>query len=413
MLENIMLHCRFGSRLCAVLALFLCLLFALPATAGPLNAKSAILMDATTGRILYEQYADRRIPPASLTKVLSMYVAMEAISAGKTSYQKKVKVSRNAAKTRGSTMFLKTGDVVTLDKLLYGMAVASGNDASMAVAEHVAGSASAFVPRMNRLARRIGMKNSRFMNVHGLPADGQYTTARDMLTMARSYEKKYPKARKYHLAKYIQHNGKTEPNHNPLVGYYRGINGLKTGWITAAGYNIIVSATRNGHKLIGVILGAPNTGVRAAESRRLLNAGFKAIRQKNLTVAQELGVSAKQALRFGKGNPVMEKPKKKAVAQKNIKKSEAAMKKERSRSQEKARLKAEQKKKASAKSKKKSTAVVSKAPVRKPAEKSRAVPQKKAPSKKTVQKTPASAAPAAKKLSAAEAALADIKASRK
>lgn len=342
--------CHTGSRLCAALAFLLCLLFAVPAIAGPINAKSAILMDVTTGRVLYEQYADRRIPPASLTKVLSMYVAMEAISAGKTSYDKKIKVSRNAAKTRGSTMFLKTGDIVTLDKLFYGMAVASGNDASMAVAEHVAGSPSHFVQRMNALARRLGMKNSRFQNVHGLPADGQYTTARDMLTMARSYERKYPSARKYHLAKYIRHNGKSEPNHNPLVGYYSGINGLKTGWITAAGYNIIVSARRNGHKLIGVILGAPSTSVRAAEARRLLNAGFKSIGKKELTVARELGVSNKQAKRFGKGNPVIETPKKKkAVVQRGTKKSEAAMKKERSRNKTRT-LKKPSSKKAVAKS---------------------------------------------------------------
>lgn len=363
-------HYRSDSRLCAVLAFLFCLLFAAPAIAGPINAKSAILMDVTTGRVLYEQYADRRIPPASLTKVLSMYVAMDAISAGKTHYNKKIKVSRSAARTRGSSMFLKTGDVVTLDKLFYGMAVASGNDASMAVAEHVAGSSSAFVARMNRLARRIGMKSSRFQNVHGLPADGQYTTARDMLKMASSYERKYPRARKYHLAKYIRHNGKTEPNHNPLVGYYRGINGLKTGWITAAGYNIIVSAKRNGHKLIGVILGAPNTGVRAAEARRLLNSGFKVIGKRNLTVAQELGVSAKQAKRFGKGNPVPKSPKKKAVVQKNTKESESAKKRERARSQNKAKPEA------------------------------RKAPAKTAPSP-------------VRQLSPAEAALADIKAAKK
>ena len=394
--------CRFGARFCAALACLLCLLFALPASAGPIDARSAILMDVTTGRILYEQYADRRIPPASLTKVLSMYTAMEAISAGKTSYQKKVKVSRNAARTRGSTMFLKTGDVVTLDKLFYGMAVASGNDASMAVAEHVAGSASAFVQRMNRLAKRLGMKNSRFQNVHGLPADGQYTTARDMLTMARSYERKYPSARKYHLAKSITHNGKSEPNHNPLVGYYRGINGLKTGWITAAGYNIIVSAKRNGHKLIGVILGAPSTAVRAVEARRLLNAGFKTIGKKKLTVAQELGVSARQAKRFGKGNPVMESPKKKAVVKRGGKKSEAAMKKERARNKARTVKKAEQKRKdavKAAKAAQKKKAVAQNKPKAQPVKKSTATPPK-APAPKPA-------------LSPAEAALADIRASNK
>ena len=404
-------HCRFGSRFCTTLAFLLCLLFAVPAIAGPINAKSAILMDVTTGRILYEQYADRRIPPASLTKVLSMYVAMEAISAGKTSYGKKIKVSRSAARTRGSTMFLRTGDIVTLDKLFYGMAVASGNDASMAVAEHVAGSSSAFVQRMNALARRIGMKNSRFLNVHGLPAEGQYTTARDMLTMARSYERKYPNSNKYHLARSITHNGKSEPNHNPLVGYYRGINGLKTGWITAAGYNIIVSARRNGHKLIGVILGAPNTGVRAAEARRLLNAGFNTIGKKHITVARELGVTAKQAKHFGKGNPVIETPKtKKAAVKRGGKKSEAAMKKERSRTKVRAKVRAEQKKK------------LEKAASKKKAVQKKKTAQKAKPAvskKQNSTRTPKAKAPAAKpasssrQLSPAEAALADLKAEKK
>ena len=114
-----------------------------------------------------------------------------------------------------------------------------------------------------------------------------------MLRMARSYEAKYPRAKKYHLAKSVTHNRKTEPNHNPLVGYYRGLNGLKTGWTCDAGYSIIVSAKRNGHKLIGVILGAPNTGVRASEARRLLNAGFKSLSQPKVTVYSELGVRNK------------------------------------------------------------------------------------------------------------------------
>ncbi|MBR6625658.1 MAG: D-alanyl-D-alanine carboxypeptidase [Mailhella sp.] len=402
-------HSRFGSRLCAALAFLLCLIFAVPAIAGPIKAKSAILMDVTTGRILYEQYADRRIPPASLTKVLSMYVAMEAISAGKTRYDKKIKVSRSAARTRGSTMFLRTGDIVTLDKLFYGMAVASGNDASMAVAEHIAGSSSAFVQRMNSLARRIGMKNSRFLNVHGLPADGQYTTARDMLTMARSYERKYPRSNKYHLAKSITHNGKSEPNHNPLVGYYRGINGLKTGWITAAGYNIIVSAKRNGHKLIGVILGAPNTGVRAAEARRLLNAGFNTIGKKHITVARELGVSAKQAKRFGKGNPVIETPKtKKTAVKRGGKKSEAAMKKESSRNKARAKARAEQKKLEKAAPKKKPVQKKKTAQKAKPAVSKK---QNRTHPTKTLATKPSSSS--SRPLSPAEAALADIRFEKK
>ncbi|WP_446425474.1 D-alanyl-D-alanine carboxypeptidase family protein [Mailhella sp.] len=404
------LPCAFSRfRLCSALAALLCLLCALPAAAGPVDAKSAILMDVTTGRILYEQYADRRIPPASLTKVLSMYVAMDAISAHKASYNSKVKVSRNAARTRGSSMFLKTGDMVTLDKLFYGMAVASGNDASAAVAEHIAGSESAFVQRMNSLARRLGMKNSRFKNVHGMPAEGQYTTARDMLTMARSYEAKYPRARKYHLAKSITHNRKTEPNHNPLVGYYRGLNGLKTGWVTAAGYNIIVSARRDGHKLIGVILGAPNTGVRAAEARRLLNAGFKSIGRKKTTVYAELGVSDRQARRFASSSYTPLVSKKKAVtAKRPAKKSEAAMKKERSRSKTRAQARAEQKRKAAQAAASAPKKIRSHATTAEPstAQKDRT---KDARTKKNAA-PPVKPAPPQPALSPAEQALADLKA---
>ncbi len=297
----------FGYPLIPVLAFLLLLCHAPTASARPIDARSAILMDVTTGKVLYEQRADTRIAPASLTKVLSMYVAMEAISARKAAYHDNVKISRNAARTRGSSMRLATNDVVTLDKLFYGMAVASGNDASMAVAEHIAGNDRAFVQRMNALAQRIGMKNSRFVNVHGMPGGTQYTTARDMLRLARSYEAKYPSARKYHLAKSVTHRRRTEPNHNPLVGYYRGLNGLKTGWTCDAGYSIIVSAKRNGHKLIGVILGAPNTSVRASEARRLLNAGFKSLSNPEVTVYSELGVRNK-AIKKAKT------PRKKAVA---------------------------------------------------------------------------------------------------
>lgn len=295
-------YLSYGFRRILALTVLFCLLFVSGALAGPINAKSAILMDVTTGRILYEQRADMKIPPASLTKVISMYVAMNAISDRKADYHDKVKISSAAARTGGSRFGLRAGERVTLDKLFYGMAVASGNDASVAVAEHVAGSTSAFVKRMNSLARRLGMKNTRFVNVHGLPAKGQLTTARDMLKLARAYQAHYPIARKYHLARSVTHRGHTEPNHNPLVGHYTGLDGLKTGWVTAAGYNIIVTARQRGHKLIAVILGAPNSGVRAAEARRLLNAGFSAVAKKKNTAIAELGVSAKQAAQLKKSN---------------------------------------------------------------------------------------------------------------
>ena len=294
-----MLIRRLPLEILILLTLLLCLL-ASSSQAGPLNAKSAILMDVTTGRIMYEQHPDRRIQPASLTKVLSLYVAHNAISKRRVDYPDKVKVSRKAASTGGSRMGLRTGDRLTLEKLFYGMAVASGNDASVAVAEHVSGSTGAFVKEMNALARRLGMKNSRFVNVHGLPDKNQYTTARDMLKLARAYQASYPRSRRFHLAPSVTHNGRTEPNHNPLVRSYPGILGLKTGWVNAAGYNIIATSRRKGHTLIAVILGAPNTSVRTAEIRRLLNAGFSTLGKKPTATARALGVSPKQAARLKK-----------------------------------------------------------------------------------------------------------------
>lgn len=292
------MFCRLFLRALTLFFLF-CLLSG-NAQAAPLNVKSAILMDTTTGRILYEQHPDRRIQPASLTKVLSLYVAYNAISAKKVNYSSVVKVSPRAASTGGSRMGLRAGDRVTLDKLFYGMAVASGNDASVAVAERVSGSTGAFVRQMNALARRLGMKNSHFVNVHGLPDKNQYTTARDMLKLARSYHAAYPRARRYHLAPTVTHHGRTEPNHNPLVRSYQGVLGLKTGWVNAAGYNIIATARRKGHTLIGVILGAPNTSVRSAEIRRLLNAGFSTLGKKPSATAKALGVTPRQAVQLKK-----------------------------------------------------------------------------------------------------------------
>ncbi len=299
------------SRACPLLAFLLTLaafcFSACRVEAEPIHAQSAILMDATTGRVLFEQRADMRIPPASLTKVLSMYVALNAVSAKKKSLHKKQSVSRAAADTGGSRLGLRAGDKVTLDQLLYGMAVASGNDASVATAEYIAGSQAAFVQRMNALARKIGMSRSHFVNVHGLPANGQITTARDMMKLARAYESHYPSSRRYHLSPSVTYRGKTEPNHNPLVSWYPGINGLKTGWITAAGYNIIATASRRGHKLIAVVLGAPNTRVRAAEAGRLLNAGFAAIAKRGGSAAAELGISPRQAANLKK-SPAHAKP---------------------------------------------------------------------------------------------------------
>lgn len=262
-------------------ALALLLLLAAPvaraASHETLDVRSAILLDMSTGRILFEQNADEPIPPASLTKVLSMYVTMDQVRAGKASLRDNVKVSRRAFSTGGSRMFLKQGETLPLDELLEGMAVSSGNDASVATAEHIGGNVDNFVQMMNAKARALGMKNSVFRNPHGLPAAGQHTTARDMLLLSRAYLAQYPEALRYHSTRYIKHNKVITTNKNPLLGNCEGADGLKTGWVFASGYNLISTVKRGKTRLLAVVLGAETTQARAQEVNRLVEAGFRTV----------------------------------------------------------------------------------------------------------------------------------------
>lgn len=252
------------------------------------NVCSAIVYDLDNDAILFEQNADHRIPPASLTKVLSMFLARDFIQDGHANYNTPVYISKNAANAGGSRMGVKAGEQVKLGKLLAGMAISSGNDASWAVAEKVGGSAEAFARMMNAKAASLGMNDSHFVNPHGLPADGQYTTARDMLTLARAYLKTYPDSLELHNTKLLTHGGYTSWNKNPLLGQYPGADGLKSGWIRASGYNLIFTATRNNRRLLAVIMGAPDSGARGAEACRLLDAGFMVCGNSAVSVAAAL-----------------------------------------------------------------------------------------------------------------------------
>lgn len=272
-----------------------CLIWAQRAESAPaipphgfLEAGSAILYDLDNDAILFEQNADERIPPASLTKVLSMFLALDHINAGRAAFDSVVPVSRAAARTGGSRMGLREREQASLEQLLLGMAVSSGNDASMALAEYVGGSAPAFVNMMNAKARALGMRDSRFRNPHGLPARGQYTTARDMLTLARAYLRAYPAALRFHNTHVLNHRGRVTWNKNPLLGQYPGADGLKTGWIKASGYNLIFTASRGDKRLLAVILGAPNVRVRGVEACRLLDAGFLVCGNQAVSVAAAL-----------------------------------------------------------------------------------------------------------------------------
>lgn len=279
--------------LCRRVPIFCLLAFLLAALAFPadllaaLRARSVMLIDMSNGRVLYEQNADAPIAPASLTKVLSMFVALDQVQAGKVKLTDTVRVSRNAARQGGSRMFLKRGDRVSLERLLYGMAVSSGNDASVAVAEHIAGSEKAFVRMMNNRMKNMGLQRSLFKNPHGLPAPGQRTTAREMAMLSYRYLKTYPQALKYHRTLGLRHNGVVTTNKNPLLRTFEGADGLKTGWVSASGYNLISTARRGNTRILAAMLGAATPEIRAQEINRLMEAGFAA-RAKGITVATAL-----------------------------------------------------------------------------------------------------------------------------
>ena len=237
-----------------------------------LEAGSATLLDMGSKRLLYEQDSTRKIPPASLTKVMSMFITLDAVKTGKISLWTPVRISRAAAHAGGSTMHLKAGERVRLDDLLRGMAVASANDAAVAVSEYVAGSQANFVALMNRKAKQIGMKDTVFKTPNGLPAKGQLTTAADMLRLACCYLESHPSARYYHSTPAILHNGILMQNTNKLLGHDY-VNGLKTGFTRASGYNIILTSTRNGREMVGVLMRAPSVEVRTREAQRLLDYG--------------------------------------------------------------------------------------------------------------------------------------------
>ncbi|MGE9985543.1 D-alanyl-D-alanine carboxypeptidase family protein [Desulfovibrio sp. SGI.169] len=265
---------RLAGPLWLILFLFFCIP-ALPARAA-LPVRAAMLINLDTGRVLYEQNADAPIPPASLTKIMTMFLAMDAARAKSLSLNEKVKISRQAASTGGSSMHLRAGERVPLVRLLTGMAVASGNDAAVAVAQRVSGgNIRNFVRRMNSKARALGMRRTVFKNSTGLPAAGQKTTARDMATLSRAYLRAHPGVMRFHSTRFFLHRGRALRNTNPLLGGVPGVNGLKTGWTVASGYNIVVTAQRGKTRLLAVVLGGDAKDRRDVSARRLIEAGFR------------------------------------------------------------------------------------------------------------------------------------------
>ena len=266
-----------------VICFFICVCFMMQSVAVfaegntdlGLNAKSAILMEESTGNILYESNPDERLPIASVTKVMTMLLIMEAVDSGKISLDDMVTVSENAMSYGGSTMFLETGEQLTVNDMLKGIAVASANDGCVAMAEHLAGSESAFVDMMNEKAKELGMENTHFMNTNGLVEDDHYSSARDVAIMSRELMKHETIFNYTSIWMDTLRGGKFQlANTNKLIRFYDGANGLKTGSTSKALCCLSAAAKRNDMQLIAVVLGAPTSAERFASAKSLLDYGF-------------------------------------------------------------------------------------------------------------------------------------------
>jgi D-alanyl-D-alanine carboxypeptidase (penicillin-binding protein 5/6) len=247
------------------------------ATSGGLqcDAQSAILMDGLTGQVLYEQNPNVKIPPASFVKVMTLYVVYDAIRGGQIKIDDMVTVSERAWRMQGSKMFIKVGERVKVEDLMKGVAIASGNDACIALAEHVSGSEEAFISKMNEKAKLLGLKDSQFKNSHGMPADDQYTTAMDMAILSKRYIEDQPEALALHSTVEFEYNGIRQGNRNTLLQKNIGVDGLKTGHVEESGYHLVATAKRDGQRMIAVVMGCDRVRKRAPEAQKLLEYGFK------------------------------------------------------------------------------------------------------------------------------------------
>lgn len=240
-----------------------------------LNASAYILMDAASGEILVEKNADKQLPPASMTKMMTSYLATHELALGELNEQDPVPVSIKAWKMGGSKMFIREGRDVPLIDLIKGVIIQSGNDASIAVAEFVAGSEDAFVDLMNRHAQRMGMENTQFKNATGWPAEGHFSSARDMAILAQAIINDHPEYYPLYKEKYFEFNKIRQPNRNKLLWRDPSVDGLKTGHTDEAGFCLTASAERNGMRLIAVVMGTNSENARATETQKLLTYGFR------------------------------------------------------------------------------------------------------------------------------------------
>jgi len=262
---------------------FFIFLFEVSAEEIDLKAKSAILIEESTGNVIYEKNADEKLSPASMTKIMSLILIMEQIESGKLDKNDDVMVSKEASSMGGSQVFINEGEVYKVDELLKSVAIASANDAVVALSEKVAGTKDGFVEEMNKKAKLLNLKNTFFKNPHGIDEDGHYSTARDMSMMAKelishndilNYTKRYED--------YFRKKDGSQiwlVNTNKLVKFYEGMDGLKTGYTSNAGYCLTATAKRNNLRLISVVMGEESIENRTEDTLKLLNYGFNSIKK--------------------------------------------------------------------------------------------------------------------------------------
>jgi D-alanyl-D-alanine carboxypeptidase (penicillin-binding protein 5/6) len=238
-------------------------------------ASSYLLMDFNSGRVLAEKDPDKRVAPASLTKIMTVYVVFRELKAGHLALDEKVTISQNAWETGGSKMFVEVNKQVPIEDLLQGVVIQSGNDASVALAEHVAGSEQTFATMMNEQAARLGMTNTHFENSMGLPTENHYSSARDLATLAQALIKEFPEYYRWDSQKEFTYNGITQQNRNQLLWRDPSVDGIKTGFTDDAGYCMVASAKREDMRLISVVMGTASANARANESQSLINYGFR------------------------------------------------------------------------------------------------------------------------------------------
>ncbi len=256
-------------------------------TAPNLDASSFFLMDFDSGHIIADSNSDKRVSPASITKIMTAYVAFNELTNGNLSLDNQVTISEKAWRTGGSKMFVEVNKQVSIENLLKGMIIQSGNDASIAIAEHIAGDEATFAELMNQHAKRLGMKNTHFANSTGLPHPEHHSTARDLAILARALIREFPEYYKWHSIKEFTFNNIKQYNRNKLLWRNESVDGVKTGYTEKAGYCLVASAYRDGMRLISVVMGATSENARNSDNQTLLNYGFRFFETHKLYGAQD------------------------------------------------------------------------------------------------------------------------------